>query len=96
MSKQEVIICQNFTTELQQKISAHSYDKIFVLTDEHTCRFCLPLLEGIPCLKEAEPIVIGPEDIHKNLETLAYVISGAGFRQYSHVHERDRQQKGRL
>lgn len=65
MSKQEVIICQNFTTELQQKISAHSYDKIFVLTDEHTCRFCLPLLEGIPCLKEAEPIVIGPEDIHK-------------------------------
>lgn len=73
MSKQEVIICQNFTTELQQKISAHSYDKIFALTDEHTCRFCLPLLEGIPCLKEAEPIVIGPEDIHKNLETLAYV-----------------------
>lgn len=73
MSKQEVIICQNFTTELQQKISAHSYDKIFVLTDEHTCHFCLPLLEGIPCLKEAEPIVIGPEDIHKNLETLAYV-----------------------
>ena len=73
MSKQEVIICQNFTTELQQKISAHSYDKIFVLPDEHPCRFCLPLLEGIPCLKEAEPIVIGPEDIHKNLETLAYV-----------------------
>lgn len=73
MSKQEVIICQNFTTELQQKISAHSYDKIFVLTDEHTCRLCLPLLEGIPCLKEAEQIVIGPEDIHKNLETLAYV-----------------------
>ena len=73
MSKQEVIICQNFTSELSLKISAHSYDKIFILTDEHTCRFCLPLLQGIPSLKEAEQIVIGPEDIHKNLETLAYV-----------------------
>ena len=73
MSKQEVIICQNFTTELNQKISAHSYDKIFILTDEHTCLFCLPLLKNIPSLKEAEQIIIGPEDIHKNLETLAYV-----------------------
>ncbi|WP_308769657.1 3-dehydroquinate synthase [uncultured Bacteroides sp.] len=73
MSKQEVIICQNFTSELQQKISAHSYDKIFVLTDEHTSRFCLPLLQDISSLKKAEQIVIGPEDIHKNLETLAYV-----------------------
>lgn len=52
MSKQEVIICQNFTSELQQKISAHSYDKIFVLTDEHTSRFCLPLLQDISSLKK--------------------------------------------
>lgn len=73
MSKQEVIICQNFTTELTQKISAHAYDKIFILTDEHTTRLCLPLLQHISSLKEAEQIVIGPEDIHKNLETLAYV-----------------------
>lgn len=73
MSKQEVIICQNFTTELTQKISAHAYDKIFILTDEHTTRLCLPLLQHVSNLKEAEQIVIGPEDIHKNLETLAYV-----------------------
>lgn len=47
MSKQEVIICQNFNTELSQKLSAHSYDKIFILTDEHTFRLCLPLLQDI-------------------------------------------------
>ena len=73
MSKQEVIICQNFNTELSQKLSAHSYDKIFILTDEHTFRLCLPLLQDIALLKDAEQIVIGPEDVHKNLETLAYV-----------------------
>lgn len=73
MSKQEVIICQNFNTELSQKLSAHSYDKIFILTDEHTFRLCLPLLQDIVLLKDAEQIVIGPEDVHKNLETLAYV-----------------------
>ena len=70
MSKQEVIICQNFNTELSQKLSAHSYDKIFILTDEHTFRLCLPLLQDIALLKDAEQIVIGPEDVHKNLETL--------------------------
>ena len=65
MSKQEVIICQNFNTELSQKLSAHSYDKIFILTDEHTFRLCLPLLQDIALLKDAEQIVIGPEDVHK-------------------------------
>ena len=63
MSKQEVIICQNFNTELSQKLSAHSYDKIFILTDEHTFRLCLPLLQDIALLKDAEQIVIGPEDV---------------------------------
>ena len=67
MSKQEVIICQNFNTELSQKLSAHSYDKIFILTDEHTFRLCLPLLQDIALLKDAEQIVIGPEDVHKKL-----------------------------
>ena len=36
-------------------------------------RLCLPLLQDIALLKDAEQIVIGPEDVHKNLETLAYV-----------------------
>ena len=57
MSKQEVIICQHFNTELSQKLSAHSYDKIFILTDEHTFRLCLPLLQDIALLKDAEQIV---------------------------------------
>lgn len=42
-------------------------------TDEHTHRLCRPHLDGIPALEEAEEIIIGAEDVHKNMETLAAV-----------------------
>ena len=47
--------------------------KLFILTDEHTHRLCRPHLDGIPALEEAEEIIIGAEDVHKNMETLAAV-----------------------
>ena len=46
------------------------HDKLFVLTDCHTHQYCLPLLR-LP--EDTTVIQIGAEDIHKNLETLAYV-----------------------
>ena len=49
------------------------HDKLFILTDEHTHRLCRPHLDGIPALEEAEEIIIGAEDVHKNMETLAAV-----------------------
>lgn len=73
MNKQEVILCEGLADSLSQAVSRCPHDKLFVLTDEHTHRLCLPLLEGVEALKDAEEIVIGPEDVHKNLETLASV-----------------------
>ena len=73
MSKQEVIICQNFAEDLRQALAKHSYDKLFILTDDHTYRLCWPVISHLPCLQGAVSICIGPGDIHKNLETLAYV-----------------------
>ena len=73
MSKQEVIICQHIESDLMQAVSKHSYDKLFVLTDEHTHCFCLPLIENLPCIKETVKLCIGVEDVHKNIETLAEV-----------------------
>lgn len=73
MSKQEVIICQNFAEDLRKALAKQSFDKLFVLTDEHTQRLCWPVIAQLDCLKEAVSICIGPGDIHKNLETLAYV-----------------------
>ena len=75
MNKQEIIICQNFKEELTQSVKTHAYDKLFILTDEHTNVFCFPLIKDMDCLKNAIRINVGPEDIHKNLETLAYVWS---------------------
>ena len=49
------------------------HDRVFVLTDEHTHRLCLPLLSRVDGLKGAGEIVIGAEDTHKNLATLASV-----------------------
>lgn len=73
MSKQEIIICQNFKKELTEAVNAHSFDKLFILTDEHTNVQCLPLIKDMDLIKDAIQINVGPEDIHKNLETLAYV-----------------------
>ena len=73
MSKQEVILCEELESSLTTAIGNCPHDKLFILTDEHTHRLCLPQLSNIPTLKEATEIIIGAEDIHKNLETLASV-----------------------
>ena len=73
MSKQEVILCEELESSLTTAIGNYPHHKLFILTDEHTHRLCLPQLSNIPTLKEATEIIIGAEDIHKNLETLASV-----------------------
>ena len=73
MSKQEVIICRNVGEDLERAVSAHDYDRLFVVADEHTVRCCLPLVRDIPCMRDAVPVCIGVGDMHKNLESLAYV-----------------------
>lgn len=73
MSKQEVILCQGLEKSLTQAIDKYPHDKLFILTDEHTCRLCLPKLEDVLALQKAEKICIGAEDVHKNIETLAQV-----------------------
>lgn len=73
MNKQEVILCEELEASLTYAIKKCPHDKLFILTDEHTHQLCLPQLKDIPALKEALEIVIGAEDIHKTLETLASV-----------------------
>ena len=73
MSKQEVILCEGLANSLTHAIEKCPHDKLFILTDEHTHCLCRPHLDGIPALEGAEEIVIGAEDVHKNLETLAAV-----------------------
>ena len=73
MKKQEVILCKKLENDLSNVIRKCSPDRLFILTDEHTHCLCLPHTKDIPALKEATEIIIGAEDLHKNLETLASV-----------------------
>ena len=80
MSKQKVIICNNLKQNLYTALSECPHDKLFVLVDEHTHRYCLPLIAGMECMQSAHIITIGAEDIHKNLDTLASVWKELGDR----------------
>lgn len=73
MSKQEVILSEKPEQSLTKAIQQIAFDKLFILTDENTHRFCLPLIQEIECLKGTDPILIGAGDTHKTLETLASV-----------------------
>ncbi len=73
MIKQEVILGEKLEVSLSRALEKHSYDKLFILTDEHTSHLCMPYLKNIAFLKDAIEITIGAEDVHKNLETLASV-----------------------
>ena len=73
MSKQEVIICQKLSQNLEKAVLSKPFDKLFILTDEHTHELCYPIISDFNFLREAHVITIGAGDVHKNLETLAYV-----------------------
>ena len=72
MCKQEILLSEHLAETLGKALDKCAYDKLFVLTDEHTRELCLPLVDT--CLPTGrELITIAPGDCHKNLETLAYV-----------------------
>ncbi|TWV12682.1 3-dehydroquinate synthase [Bacteroidaceae bacterium HV4-6-C5C] len=71
MSKQKIILCENLKTTLPEIVQECSYDKLYILTDEHTQQYCYPLLKDL--LPETEQIIIGAGDVNKTLENLAFV-----------------------
>ena len=73
MSKQEVILSEHLEESLNVAIAKVPHDKLFILTDEHTQRFCWPLVAQFECFKGAQHIVIGATDAHKDITTLAEV-----------------------
>ena len=68
-----VILSDCIREYLTEVLNSLEFDKLFVLTDEITNKLCLPLVKDLPCLKDANHIVIGATDTHKTLETLASV-----------------------
>ena len=73
MATQKVVICKALRDELQAFLSALSYDKLFILTDENTYRQCLPLLSGVAALQGVPIIQTAAGDTHKGLAYLAKI-----------------------
>lgn len=66
---QKIIISKNVRENLKNILADTHYSNIFILTDDITRRFCLPLIE----LSDAKIIEIKSGDGNKNIETLVSV-----------------------
>lgn len=73
MNKQVVILCEKLETSLALAVEKCPHDKLFILTDEHTHRLCMPAMRKVSYLNDAVEITIGAGDVHKTLESLAAV-----------------------
>lgn len=73
MAKQQVIICNNFISELLGAIGNQPAESIFILTDSNTRELCLPRIKAHDKLASAHVLTIGAGDSHKHLDTLASV-----------------------
>ena len=73
MNRQNVVIADNLESSLNEAISCCEHDRIFILADETTAQYCLPVVNGFSALADAKLITIGATDTHKTLESLAHV-----------------------
>lgn len=70
---QRVIISQNLAHDLTEAVMQCEHDRIFILTDQNTRRLCLPLVQDIECIHDAELITIPAGDTNKHLDSVALV-----------------------
>lgn len=71
--KQSIIMSKCLDKELNSIVRSYNPDKIFIIVDKTTKKYCLPVICDFLSLEHAEIIQIGPTDTNKNLETLAFV-----------------------
>ena len=71
--KNNIVLSNNIKQEVTKAVETVAHDKVFLLTDETTDRLCKPLIQDVPCMKDATSIVIGASDTYKNLDTLSQV-----------------------
>lgn len=73
MTDQKVVICKDLKSELQEFLSSLTYNKLFVLTDIHTRKNCLPFLENVDAIRDAAVLTLEAGDTHKDLLQLSEV-----------------------
>ncbi|MDR0799238.1 MAG: 3-dehydroquinate synthase [Dysgonamonadaceae bacterium] len=71
--KQQIIRCSNIINDLSDLLRSLNYDGLFLLTDHHTQKFCLPLVEAISEIQSAWKFSIPAGDENKTMQTLSQV-----------------------
>jgi 3-dehydroquinate synthase len=70
---QKIIRTRHIADDLSEILHTLSYDGLFLLTDSHTARLCLPLLMEIPEIRQAKTFSIPAGEAYKSVETLSDV-----------------------
>jgi 3-dehydroquinate synthase len=73
MQRQEILFTHNIEEDLEKVLTCCTHDKLFLLTDESTLKFCLPIIQNFECLKGAGIITIPVGDLNKNLQSMQIV-----------------------
>ncbi|MEG1574998.1 MAG: 3-dehydroquinate synthase, partial [Bacteroidales bacterium] len=76
MSRQ-IVFTEDIASKAEKILSSSEYDRLFILTDENTHRYSLPLLAESR-LSDAKEIIIAPDDTHKTVESLVSVWQALG------------------
>lgn len=72
---QQIIKSNQIADHLTAVLNSIDYDKLFVLTDEHTNSLCYPLISSILAVQKANQVTIPANDSNKTLENLSHVWS---------------------
>ena len=70
---QQIIKSNRITDDLSNVLNKMTYDKLFILTDEHTEKKCFPLIASLPIIANAKRVVIPADDTNKTIENLSRV-----------------------
>lgn len=84
--KQPLIFTTDIVTALDEWMSRHTFDRIFVLTDTHTQTCCLPVLARSSTMGNAQSITVEAGDNHKTLaaaETVWRQLTAGGATRHS-------------
>jgi len=68
--QQQIIRCTHIENDLAQLLKTLNYDGLFLLADDNTQNYCLPLIQSLPEIQTAKKFSIPPGDENKNIESL--------------------------
>ena len=71
--QQTIIRCTDIEKDLDRFLQTLNYDGLFILTDNNTQTFCLPLIQSLPEIEAAKKFSIPAGEENKTIESLSKV-----------------------